>query len=141
VDIRVILYFGKTHQVDSSDIAFQLAGSMAFTQAARTANPVLLEPAVNVQVSVPGEFMGNIISDLNGKRGRIMSSDQEGTRQIINAQVPYSEMLRYAIDLKSITSARGTYTMEFSHYEEVPDENARKVIAESGFELEEEEEE
>ena len=141
VDVRVILYFGKTHQVDSSDIAFQLAGSMAFTQAAKAASPVLLEPTMNVQVSVPGEYMGNIISDLNGKRGRIMSSEQEGKRQIINAQVPYSEMLRYAIDLKSITSARGTYTMEFSDYEEVPDESARKVIAESGFELEEEEEE
>ena len=140
VDIRVILYFGKTHTVDSSDIAFQLAGSKAFRKGVKADNPVLLEPVMNVEISVPGEFMGDIISDLNGRRGRIMGAEQAGNRQIIKAQVPYVEMLRYAIDLKSITSARGTYTMEHSRYEEVPDEISRKVIAESGFELEEEEE-
>jgi len=141
VDIRVILYFGKTHSVDSSDIAFQLAGSKAFRKGVKADNPVLIEPVMKVEVSVPGEFMGDIISDMNGRRGRIMGAEQAGKRQIIKAQVPYVEMLRYAVDLKSITSARGTYTMEHSHYEEVPDEISRKVIAESGFELEEEDEE
>ena len=128
-DIRVTLYDGKTHPVDSSDLAFTIAGSMAFKDAVQRANPILLEPIMDVEISVPGQFMGDIISDLNGKRGRVMGVEQVGNRQIIKAQVPLAEMFRYSIDLKSITSARGSYTMEPSRYEQVPEEVATKIIA------------
>lgn len=128
-DVRVTLYDGKTHPVDSSELAFTIAGSMAFKDAVQRANPVLLEPIMDVEISVPGQFMGDIISDLNGKRGRVMGVEQVGNRQIIKAQAPLAEMFRYSIDLKSITSARGTYTMEPSRYEQVPEEVATKIIA------------
>ncbi len=128
-DVRVTLYDGKTHPVDSSELAFTIAGSMAFKDAVQRANPVLLEPIMDVEISVPGQFMGDTISDLNGKRGSIMGVEQVGNRQIIKAQAPLAEMFRYSIDLKSITSARGTYTMEPSRYEQVPEEVATKIIA------------
>ena len=129
VDTQIELYDGKYHPVDSSDFAFQMAGSLAFSAAADQANPALLEPIMDVSISVPEQFMGDIIGDLNSKRGQVMGVEQLGKRQVIQATVPLAEMLRYSIDLKSITSARGSFTMEFSRYEIVPDELAQKVVA------------
>ena len=129
VDIQIDLYDGKYHPVDSSDMAFQIAGSMAFATAVEQADPSLLEPVMNVTITVPEQFMGNIIGDLNGRRGQVMGVEQMGKKQAIQANVPLAEMLRYSIDLKSMTSARGNFTMEFSHYEIAPDDVAQKVIA------------
>jgi elongation factor G len=137
VDIQIDLYDGKYHPVDSSDMAFQIAGSIAFAAAAEEANPGLLEPVMNVSITVPEQFMGSIIGDLNGRRGQVMGVEQIGRKQVIQANVPLSEMLRYSIDLKSMTSARGNFTMEFSHYEVVPDDIAQKVITELKQEAEE----
>jgi elongation factor G len=137
VDVRVILYDGKTHPVDSSDLAFSIAGSQAFKAAMEKANPILLEPIMNVEISVPDQYMGDIIGDLNSKRGRIMGMEQVGNRQVIKAQVPLAEMFRYSIDLRSMTSARGSYTMEFAYYEQVPEEVAVKIIAASKAKKEE----
>ena len=137
VDIQIDLHDGKYHDVDSSDMAFQIAGSMAFATAVQQANPCLLEPIMNVSISVPDQYMGSIIGDLNGRRGQVMGVEQVGKRQIIQAVVPQSEMLRYSIDLKSMTSARGNFTMEFANYEIVPDDVAQKVIAESKTEEDE----
>ena len=131
VDIQIDLYDGKYHPVDSSDMAFQIAGSIAFAAAAEQADPGLLEPVMNVEITVPEQFMGNIIGDLNGRRGQVMGVEQMGRKQTIQAQVPLAEMLRYSIDLKSMTSARGNFTMEFARYEVVPDDVAQKVIAAS----------
>ena len=131
VDIQIDLYDGKHHPVDSSDMAFQIAGSIAFSAAAEQADPGLLEPIMNVQITVPEQFMGSIIGDLNGRRGQVMGVEQIGKRQVIQAHVPLAEMLRYSIDLKSMTSARGSFTMEFSRYEIAPDDVAQKVIAAS----------
>lgn len=138
VDVKVTLYDGKTHQVDSSDLAFTIAGSQAFRDAMAKANPVLLEPIMDVEISVPEQYMGDIIGDLNSKRGRVMGMEQTGNRQIIKAQVPLVEMFRYSIDLRSMTSARGSYTMEFAYYEQVPEEVAVKIIAASKAQKEEE---
>ena len=137
VDIQIDLNDGKYHPVDSSDMAFQIAGSMAFATAVQQADPCLLEPIMNVSIFVPDQFMGNIIGDLNGRRGQVMGVEQLGKRQEINALVPLAEMLRYSIDLKSMTSARGNFTMEFAHYEIVPDDVAQKIVAESKTEDEE----
>ena len=137
VDIQIDLHDGKYHPVDSSDMAFQIAGSMAFATAVQQASPCLLEPIMNVSISVPDQFMGSIIGDLNGRRGQVMGVEQSGKRQEINALVPLAEMLRYSIDLKSMTSARGNFTMEFAHYEIAPDDVAQKIIAESKTEEEE----
>ena len=137
VDVQIDLYDGKHHPVDSSDMAFQIAGSLAFSAAAEQADPGLLEPIMNVTITVPEQFMGNIIGDLNGRRGQVMGVEQIGKKQVIQAHIPLSEMLRYSIDLKSMTSARGNFTMEFSHYEVAPDDVAQKVIAESKQEEEE----
>lgn len=131
VDFRVTLYDGKHHPVDSSDLAFQIAGSQALRDATLDAKPVMLEPIMDVEISVPDQFMGDVIGDLNSKRGRVMGVEQVGKRQVIGATVPLTEMFRYSIDLKSITSARGSFTMDFSRYEQLPDELAQKVIADS----------
>ena len=137
VDIQIDLFDGKYHPVDSSDMAFQIAGSMAFATAVEQADPGLLEPIMNVTITVPEQFMGNIIGDLNGRRGQVMGVEQMGKKQAIQANVPLAEMLRYSIDLKSMTSARGNFMMEFSHYEVAPDDVAQKVIAASKTEEEE----
>ena len=137
VDIQIDLYDGKYHPVDSSDMAFQIAGSIAFAAAVEQADPGLLEPIMNVTITVPEQFMGNIIGDLNGRRGQVMGVEQMGKKQAIQANIPLAEMLRYSIDLKSMTSARGNFTMEFSHYEIAPDDVAQKVIAASKTEDEE----
>ncbi|MCM8763318.1 MAG: elongation factor G [Candidatus Omnitrophica bacterium] len=138
-NIRVILYDGSYHEVDSSDIAFQIAGAKALRKAVLEAGPVLLEPVMDVEVVVPEEFMGAISGDLNSRRGRIMGMDVKGKNQVIKAQVPLAEMFKYANDLRSITGGRGSYTMKFSHYEEVPQKIAQNIIAQSGFKKTEEE--
>ncbi len=132
VDVRVTLVDGKTHPVDSSDIAFQIAGSLAFKKAAEQAGVVLLEPIMNVSVTVPDDLVGDVIGDLNGKRGRIQGMEPNGDgTTTVRAQVPVAEMLRYASDLRSITGGRGFFEMSFSHYEEVPSHIAQKVVEEA----------
>ncbi|MDQ7819646.1 MAG: elongation factor G [Armatimonadota bacterium] len=132
VDVRVTLVDGKYHEVDSSDIAFQIAGSLAFKDAATQAGLVLLEPIMTLEVRVPEEQMGDVIGDLNAKRGRILGMEPQGDgTTVVRAQVPQAEVLRYASDLRSMTGGRGTFTMTFSHYEEVPPHVAERVIAEA----------
>jgi elongation factor G len=127
-NIRVTLTDGSYHPVDSSEMAFKVAAGLAFRKALDQAKPVLLEPVMNVEIVVPEQFMGDIIGDLNSKRGRIMGMEPQGKLQVIRAQVPLSEMFRYAIDLKSITQGRGSFKMDFSQYEEVPVNAAEKII-------------
>ena len=143
VDFRVILYDGSYHDVDSSEMAFKIAGSLAFKKAIREAKPILLEPVMNVEVVAPEEFAGDLMGDLNSRRGRVQGMDVRGRNTVIKAQVPLAEMLSYASDLTSKTGARGSYTMEFNHYDEVPGHLADKVIAnaKAGATGEEEEEE
>jgi len=129
VDFRVILYDGSYHDVDSSEMAFKIAGSLAFKKGIREAKPILLEPVMNVEVVAPEEFAGDLMGDLNSRRGRVQGMDVRGRSTIIKAQVPLAEMLSYASDLTSKTGARGSYTMEFDHYDEVPSHLADKVIA------------
>jgi elongation factor G len=127
-DIRVILYDGSYHDVDSSDMAFQIAGAMALRKAVNEAGPVLLEPIMDVEISIPEEFLGAISGDINSRRGRVMGMDVKGRSQIVKAQIPLSEMFKYANDLRSITGGRGMYIMRFSHYEEVPHKIAQPII-------------
>lgn len=132
VDVKATCYDGSFHTVDSSDMAFQLAGKLAFRAAAEKAGPVLLEPVMDMEITVPEEFMGDVIGDLNTKRGRVLGMEPTaGGRQIIRAQVPQAEVLRYSIDLRSIARGRGRFAMKFSHYEEVPAHTAQQVIAEA----------
>ncbi|HEU5002838.1 MAG TPA: elongation factor G [Actinomycetota bacterium] len=131
VDVRVILDDGKFHPVDSSDIAFQLAGGSGFKEAAMAAGVVLLEPIVDLEVVVPDSYLGDIMGDLNSKRGRIQGTEAVGGHQIVRAKVPQAEVARYAIDLRSITGGQGTFRMEHSHYEEVPAHLADKIVAET----------
>jgi elongation factor G len=128
VDVRVRLVDGKYHTVDSSDMAFQIAGSLAIRKAAADASPVLLEPVMDVEVRVPERFLGDIMSDLNGRRGKIAGTDPQNGWQAVRAMVPESEMLRFALDLRSMTQGRGTFTMSFSHYEEMPQHIAKGLI-------------
>jgi len=128
VDFRTTLDFGSYHSVDSSEMAFKTAGSIAFKAAAKDAKPVLLEPVMKVSVKVPDANTGDIMGDLNSRRGRVLGMDSEDDKQIINALVPMSELLRYAPDLSSMTGGRGTFTMEFAQYDEVPSDLAQKVI-------------
>ncbi|RTZ96769.1 MAG: elongation factor G [Deltaproteobacteria bacterium] len=137
VDFRVTLNDGSFHAVDSSEMAFKIAGSLAFKKAVSEANPVLLEPIMDVTITTPDDYMGDIMGDLNGRRGRVMGMDTEGKNQVIKAQVPMAEFLTYAPDLRSITGGRGVFTMEFSHYEEVPSQLAEKVIEAANKEREE----
>ena len=130
VDVSVVLFDGKDHPVDSSDIAFQLAGEQCFAQAVQKADPVLLEPIYNLEVFVPEELMGSIMGDLSGRRARILGQQQVGSMQRIDAQVPLREILDYANVLQSMTSGRGTHRKTFSHYEEMPGHLSQEVIAE-----------
>ncbi|MGI9952520.1 elongation factor G [Moorellaceae bacterium AZ2] len=127
-NIKVNLADGSYHAVDSSELAFKIAAGMAFKKAMEQAKPVLLEPIMNVEITVPEQFMGDIIGDLNGRRGRVLGMEPEGKYQVIRAQVPLAELYRYAIDLKSLTQGRGRFHMEFDHYEEVPAGIADKII-------------
>ncbi len=129
VDIRVTLTFGSYHDVDSSEMAFKIAGSLAFKKAARAARPVLLEPIMQVEVVTPEDYMGDVIGDLSSRRGRVEGMDQRGAFQVVRAQVPLSDMFGYATDLRSRTQGRATYTMQFDSYQEVPDSIAREIVA------------
>ena len=128
VDFKVELIDGSYHTVDSDDLSFQLAGRKAFKAAIDKAHAILLEPIMNVEVVAPQEFSGDLMGDLNSRRGRIQGMDSRGNQQVIKAQVPMSEMLNYPPTLNSITGARGSYHMEFSHYDEMPSQLSQKII-------------
>lgn len=138
-NIKATLYDGSYHSVDSSEMAFKLAARLAYKKGLESAKPVLLEPIVNVEVEIPEANMGDIIGDFNSKRGRVMGMEPVGKKQLIKAQVPLGEMAKYTIDLKSMTQGRGKFRMEFSHYEEVPAQNAEKIIEKAKREREEKE--
>jgi elongation factor G len=129
VDVRVTLTDGSYHDVDSSEMAFKIAGSMAFKNAARRAKPALLEPIFDVEVVTPEEYMGDVIGDLSSRRGRIEEMDQRGQDRIVKAQVPLAEMFGYATELRSRTQGRATYTMQFDSYQEVPKAISEDVVA------------
>ena len=129
VDVRARLTFGSYHDVDSSEMAFKIAGSMAFKEAARRAKPQLLEPVVAVEVVTAEEYMGDVIGDLSSRRGKIGGMEQRGNSQVINATVPIAEMFGYATDLRSRTQGRATYTMQFDSYQAVPESIAQEIIA------------
>jgi elongation factor G len=129
VDIRVTLIDGSYHEVDSSEMAFKITGSMAFKDAAKKAKPVLLEPIFDIEVVTPEEYMGDVIGDLSGRRGRIENMDQRGTDRIVKAQVPLAEMFGYATELRSRTQGRATYTMQFNSYKETPQSIAEEIVA------------
>jgi elongation factor G len=131
VDLRVRCIDGKHHSVDSNEMAFKLAGSFGFKAAVEQARPALLEPIMNVEVSAPTAFVGDIMGDISSRRGRVQSSEAQGTTQIIRAQVPMSEMLEYASALTSITGGQGEFHMEFHHYDEAPTHVRERVIAEA----------
>ncbi len=130
VDVKVRLYDGSYHEVDSSEIAFQIAGSMAFKDAAKKADPVILEPIMEVEVETPEDYVGDVIGDLNSRRGKIMGMENKGVITVVKAHVPLAEMFGYATTLRSLTQGRGTFIMKFSHYEEVPQHIAEKIIGE-----------
>ena len=131
VDFKVRFYDGKSHEVDSSEMAFKIAAIMALKKGLREANPVLLEPIMEIEVTVPEENMGDIIGDLNSRRGKVLGVDTKGHYQVIRARVPMAEVLKYAPDLKSMTGGRGEFTLAFSHYEEVPSHLSERVIVQS----------
>jgi len=128
VDVRVSLVDGKSHDVDSSEIAFKVAGSLAFQEAAKRAKPVLLEPVFAVEVVTPEEFVGDVIGDLNRRRGHMHGQEKRGNAQVVAASVPLAEMFGYATDLRSTTQGRATYTMQFERYEEVPAKIAEEIV-------------
>ena len=140
VDFKASLYFGSYHDVDSSEMAFKTAAHLAFKKGMAEASPILLEPVMDVKVIVPDQYLGEIMGDFNTRRGRIMGVDTLGHLQVVNAQVPQAEMFQYAINLCSMTSGRGTYEMNFSHYDPVPDEITKKIVSERQGLLTEEEE-
>jgi elongation factor G len=130
VDVRVTLDDGKYHETDSSELAFKVAGSLALKEAAKRANPVLLEPIFAVEVVTPEEFMGDVIGDLNRRRGHVQGMEQRGNAQVVSAYVPLAEMFGYATDLRSTTQGRATYTMQFERYDEVPANIVEKLVGE-----------
>jgi elongation factor G len=132
VDVKVTIYDGSFHEVDSNEMAFKIAGSMALQEGVRKATPIILEPIMKVEVTVPEEYMGDIMGDLNAKRGRIQQMSDRGNAKIVDAFVPLAEMFGYATNLRSMTQGRGTSTMEFDHYEEVPGNVAQEIITKRG---------
>ena len=129
VDVKVELVYGSYHDVDSSEMAFKIAGSMAFKEAARQASPILLEPVMDVEVVTPADFLGDVIGDLSSRRGKIGGMTQRGDAQVVAAHVPLAEMFGYSTTLRSMTQGRAVYSMEFDHYEEVPKTMAEQIIA------------
>ena len=129
-DVKVILYDGSYHEVDSSELAFKIAGSMAIKKAMRAANPVLLEPIFKVEVTTPEEYMGDVIGDLNSRRGQVSGMTDRNNAKIVNGHVPLSQMFGYATDLRSKTQGRASYSMEFEKYDQVPNNIAQQVVAE-----------
>jgi elongation factor G len=132
--VKVIVFDGKEHAVDSKDIAFQIAGREAFREAYRKAKPVLLEPIMDVKITVPESMMGDIMSDLNTRRGRVQGMDTVGLKSVVTAEVPLSEMLRYGNDLRSMTGGRGIYAMEFSRYDKLPSHVQAEIVAQMATE-------
>ena len=128
VDIKVTLYDGSYHEVDSSEMAFKIAGSMAIKEAVQKGDPVILEPIMRVEVTTPEEYMGDVIGDLNARRGQILGMEPRGNAQVIRAFVPLAEMFGYATDLRSKTQGRGSFVMFFDHYQEVPKQVQEKLI-------------
>ncbi|MBN2168958.1 MAG: elongation factor G [Actinobacteria bacterium] len=137
VDVRITLYDGSFHSVDSSELAFKMAAMKAMREGSVKADPVLLEPIANLHVTVPDSYTGDIIGDLNSKRGRILGMEPKGKMQVVSAQVPMAELSRYSIDLRSITGGRGIFQVELSHYEEVPDHITKKIVEDHKKEAEE----
>ncbi|MBC8478576.1 elongation factor G, partial [bacterium] len=137
VDVKAVVYDGKEHPVDSKDIAFQIAGREVFKMAVKNAKPILLEPIFDIRVKVPEDYMGDVMGDISSRRGKIQGMEAEGRYQVINAKVPLADLYRYCTHLRSMTQGRGLFSRTFSHYEKMPDEEARKVI--SGYESKEEE--
>ena len=129
VGVKVKLVDGSYHEVDSSELAFRIAASMAFKEAMRRAHPVLMEPIVEVEVVLPEEYLGEVMGDLVARRGKVVSMDVRGNGRVIKALVPLAEMFGYATDLRNMTSGRAVYSMQFSHYEEVPKELAEKLLS------------
>ena len=129
VDLKIDFYDGKMHPVDSKDIAFQTAGKNAFIDAFKNASPCLLEPIINIEVKVPEEYMGDIMGDISGKRGKILGMDSDGGFQLISSQVPQAELYNYATTIRSITGGRGIHVESFSHYEKMPKDAQQKVVA------------
>jgi elongation factor G len=138
VDVKATLYDGSYHNVDSSEQAFRMAASLAFKKAVESAKPVILEPILNVEVRVPEEFMGDIMGDLSGRRGKIQGTEPQGRMTVVRAQVPQAELYRYSTHLRSMTQGRGTHKREFSHYEDVPHDAAAKIIEDAAKEREQE---
>ena len=139
VDVKATCFDGSYHNVDSSEMAFKVAASMAFKKAFEQCNPALLEPIMDVEIRVPDEYMGDVMGDISSRRGKIMGMDSDGRFQVINAQVPLAELYRYSTSLRSITAGRGIHKRKFSHYEEVPGETAQQVIEKAKKDKEEEE--
>jgi elongation factor G len=129
VDVRAKLTYGSYHEVDSSEMAFKIAGSMALKEAARKARPQLLEPVMSVEVVTADEYMGDVIGDLNSRRGQVEGVSQRGSAQVITARVPLAQMFGYVGDLRSRTQGRATYTMQFDSYQAVPDSIAAEIVA------------
>ncbi len=138
VDVKVTLYDGSYHPVDSSDMAFKIAGSMGFRKAASEASPILLEPIMLMEVTVPEKYMGDVMGDISSKRGKVLGMESKGKYQTVKAQVPLAEMSKYATELRSLTHGEGSFVAEFSHYEEVPFELAKKIIEQAAKEKESE---
>jgi elongation factor G len=129
VDVKVTLVFGSYHDVDSSEMAFKIAGSMAVKEAARQAHPVLLEPVMEVEVVTPADFLGDVIGDLSSRRGKVGGMTQRGDAQVVAADVPLAEMFGYSTQLRSMTQGRAVYSMQFDHYEDVPKNIADEIIS------------
>ena len=131
VDVRVTLHDGSYHEVDSSEMAFKIAGSMAIKDAVNKADPVILEPMMRVEVTMPEEFMGDVIGDLNSRRGHVEGMESRGSTQVVRAFVPLAQMFGYVTDLRSMTQGRASYSMELSHFAEVPSAVAQELDAKS----------
>jgi elongation factor G len=131
VDVKVTLFDGSFHEVDSSEMAFKIAGSLAIKDAVAKAHPVILEPLMRVEVTMPEAFLGDVIGDLNARRGHIEAMEARGSTQVVRARVPLATMFGYATDLRSMTQGRASYSMELSHYAEVPASVAAELVAKS----------
>ena len=139
VDVKVTLFDGSYHDVDSDDHSFKIAGRMAFKKGFREAKPILLEPIYEIEVSVPEEYMGDVMGDISSRRGKILGMDSDGSHQSIKALVPLKELFRYSTNLRSMSQGRGIHKQKFDHYEEMPREVAEKIVAEHAKQKVEEE--
>ncbi|MHB1327829.1 MAG: elongation factor G, partial [Gemmatimonadales bacterium] len=129
VDVKVALVFGSYHDVDSSEMAFKIAGSMAFKEACRQAGPIILEPIMEVEVVTPGDYLGDVIGDLSSRRGKVGGMTQRGENQVVASEVPLSEMFGYSTNLRSMSQGRAVYSMQFDHYEQVPKAVEEQIVA------------